>query len=58
MATITETDLHQTMDAEIWAREFKRICDKNGHYCDEDWMVSWFANAIMTGYDHAKREKV
>lgn len=52
----TGIKLHQTMDAVIWAKEFKRICDNNGHYCDEEWMVTWFANAIMTGHDHAARE--
>lgn len=51
----TEVKLHDTMDAVVWAKEFKRICDTNGHYCDEEWMVSWFANAIMVGWDFAKR---
>lgn len=44
-----EIDLHQTMDADVWAKEFCRlnICS------DVDMMRAWFANAIMCGYDHA-----
>lgn len=40
-------DLHVTMDADVWAKEFVRI---NGG--DVDLMRAWFANAIMAGYDH------
>ncbi len=56
--TEPEVKLHDTMDAVVWAKEFKRICDANGHYCDEEWMVTWFANAIMVGWDFAKRAAV
>jgi hypothetical protein len=39
-----------TMDAVVWAKEFcKRFPDM-----DEGLMVSWFANAIMAGYDTAE----
>src|SRR6202453_3980265 len=48
--------MHDTMDAAIWAKEFKRICDEKGLFCDEGWMLGWFANAIMVGWDFAKRE--
>ena len=41
-------------DAQEWAKEFRRIFpDKTP---DEGTMIGWFANAIMTGYDTAKRE--
>jgi hypothetical protein len=43
--------LHSTTDASIWAKEF---CKLNPQV-DEDLMLTWFANAIMTGYDEAQR---
>ena len=53
-----EIKLHSTMDASIWAKEFMKVirdprdgallCD-----IDESFMLSWFANAIMVGWDHA-----
>lgn len=51
-------DLHSTMDAEVWSGEFCRIVgEKIPALRDEqDWMLGWFANAIMAGYDAAKRE--
>lgn len=42
--------LLKTMDAKIWTEEFIKIYP-NGP--DFDTMIAWFANAIMTGYDHA-----
>lgn len=56
MSVAAEAKLHDTMDAAIWAKEFKRICDEKGYYCDEGWMLSWLANAIMVGWDFAKRD--
>jgi hypothetical protein len=57
-------DLHSTMDAVVWAKEFcKRwpsaLCQIEGKEgvqtgADfEDTMIGWFANAIMVGYDTA-----
>jgi len=48
-------NLHSTMDAQIWANTF---CDIVGRE-DREIMHSWFANAIMCGYDHQswKRDK-
>jgi hypothetical protein len=43
-----DVDLLQTMDARVWAKEFCRITG----FADEEWAVSWFANAIMCGWDH------
>jgi hypothetical protein len=48
----------QSMDAVVWAKEFMRIYNspKIGNLLlDEDLMRAWFANAIMAGYDEARR---
>jgi hypothetical protein len=42
-------NLVRTMDARMWAAEFMRI---TGGTVDEQTMISWFANAIMCGWDH------
>ena len=47
---LTDNELHQTMDAQIWASEFVAR-----HEGDESLMLGWFANAIMTGYDEGQR---
>lgn len=46
-----------SFDARDWGREFCRIADGLGHKgIDEGWMISWFANALMRGWDeHASR---
>lgn len=44
-------NLHDTFDGMIWAQEYVRL-----HGGDVELMHSWFANAIMAGYDHARRE--
>lgn len=49
------TELVGTIDAVWWAGEFRRTAINLGYSdMDEDWLIGWFANAIMTGYDHAK----
>jgi hypothetical protein len=51
------TPLHEDMDAKRWAQTFM---DKHGdrlEEIDEDLLVSWFANAIMCGYDTANRRR-
>lgn len=40
-----------TMDGVLWAREFCRLNPGQ----DEPLMTAWFCNAIMAGYDHARR---
>ncbi len=40
--------LHSTMDADFWAEEFCKL----NNCSDKDMMRTWFANAIMVGYDH------
>jgi hypothetical protein len=44
-----DINLVRTMDAQAWAAEFMRI---TGGTVDEQTMISWFANAIMCGWDH------
>lgn len=48
-----------SFDARDWAKAFCKIAAEQGHPgIDEEWMVSWFANALMRGFDEAmgKRE--
>ena len=45
-----------SFDARDWAKEFCRIAGEqgitqNGKPIDEEWMITWFANALMRGYD-------
>ena len=51
-----------SFDATDWAKAFCKIAtnlgyeDAEGKPIDEDWMVGWFANALMRGFDeHAGR---
>ena len=44
------------MDGVKWAHEFKLTAEKLGHTdMDEGWLIGWFCNAIMAGYDEARR---
>jgi hypothetical protein len=46
-----------------WAEHFCKIADKYGFKdacgqpIDEGWMISWFANALMRGYDQRVAEE-
>jgi hypothetical protein len=59
---LTEIELINTFDGRVWAQEWCRIANeieeaKDGRVViDEGWMIGWFCNAMMCGYDHAKRE--
>lgn len=46
-----------SFDAKDWAEAFCAIVAKNHEIAlDEGWMIGWFANALMRGYDeHAMR---
>jgi hypothetical protein len=51
-----------SFDARDWAAAFCKIAanlgykDAEGKPIDEGWMISWFANSLMRGYDeHAAR---
>jgi hypothetical protein len=53
---MTDNDLLSTFDARIWAERFvRRVTDDPTIATDEGAMLAWFAGAIMTGYDHARR---
>ena len=42
------------MDGVKWAAEFRKTALKLGYSdMDEDWLIGWFCNAIMAGYDRA-----
>ena len=43
-------------DAKVWAEEFVKVVNlKPTIATDEGTMIGWFANAIMAGYDFAKK---
>jgi hypothetical protein len=45
-----------SFDARDWAEAFIKIAKEQGHDLDEGWMITWFAGALMRGYDeHAAR---
>ncbi len=49
----------QSMDAKVWAEEFNKTLVKKGiQPFDPDFMLGWFANAIMVGFDEANRRNV
>ena len=51
------TNLCGETDALVWAIEFvKTVKEYPSIATDEQTMLGWFANAIMAGYDKAKRE--
>ena len=56
---VDEKKLIGNMDARVWAEEFVRLINSSsGIDIDEGLMIGWFANAIMTGHDSGKKEKV
>lgn len=43
-------------DALVWAEEFMKVWNNEPiETLDEEFMLGWFANAIMAGYDEARR---
>ena len=48
-----------SFDARDWAQALCKIAnylgyrDAGGNRVDEGWMISWFANALMRGFDEA-----
>lgn len=54
-----EIDLHANPDHRVWAKEFCRIARDVGFdpafFGHEDWVGTWFANAMMNGHDRALR---
>lgn len=45
-----------SMDALHWAEKFVEVVNENDLEITEDLMLGWFANAIMAGYDTARRK--
>ena len=44
------------IDGAKWAAGFKAVAERLGHHgMDEGWLIGWFCNAIMAGYDEAER---
>lgn len=57
MSDTNSLNLTDEFDARVWTQEWLRIIKENPSIpADEGAMLGWFANAIMSGYDHAKRE--
>ena len=55
--TEREIRLANTMDAQVWVDEWMKVVKINPEIpYDDGAMLGWFANAIMAGYDQAKRE--
>lgn len=50
---IPETELVQSFDARVWAREFRKANLAYHIGLDEEALTTWFANALMPGYDEA-----
>lgn len=52
---MTEGELYQNPDPQVWAEEFCRICREKGFdpSLDKAWVTSWFANLMMHGHDRA-----
>jgi hypothetical protein len=51
-----EVNLLSEFNANIWAKEFMHIWGNRLNEVDESLMTSWFANAIMMGYDTGLRK--
>ena len=56
----TDLRVPASFDASVWADEWCRIASeieaaKDGRkVIDDGWMISWFANALMRGYDEGR----
>lgn len=48
------SELPHSFDAQVWAKEFVETIKNNPNISiDEDLMRTWFANALMAGYNEA-----
>lgn len=45
-----------SFDARDWAEAFCRIAKTHGIYLSEGYMETWFANALMRGYDQGRSD--
>lgn len=47
-----------SFDAQDWAKAFRQTAIKLGYSdMDEGWLITWFANALMRGYDQKTSER-
>lgn len=53
---LDHNDLVGNTDATQWARHFLQVSRFHEGWMDEALLTTWFANAIMAGYDKAKNE--
>lgn len=54
---LPDSKLVGEFDAQVWAEEFVRMVKiKPEIATDEATMLTWFANAIMAGYDKGRRD--
>lgn len=44
-------------DARVWANELVKTCRQNNIVSDEEFLTTWFANAIEIAKDSVKRKK-
>ena len=50
-----DMSIHHNADAKAWAKFFMETWQKLGKpEPDEEWMLSWFANAMMAMHDHMR----
>lgn len=49
---MSKKPLNCEFDATVWAKEFMDIFGDKLNTIDESLMHTWFANAIMCGWDH------
>src|SRR3990167_1847210 len=55
-SNVETINLHNTIDAKLWAEEFNRVLvARDEHPYDPGFLIGWFANAIMAGFDEATR---
>ena len=56
---LSDTELYKSFDARVWANEFVKHCLANPLIAsDKSCMESWFASALMRGFDeHYWRSK-
>jgi hypothetical protein len=51
-----KNDLIGETDAQVWVKQWLETISENPSIpTDEGTMISWFANAIMAGYDQGRR---
>lgn len=48
--------LNNNPDAREWAKKFMETTQANNIIINQELMLTWFANAIMCGYDYAYKE--